>query len=58
MEKVLTTLLLLAAAASAIAWLAALMREGGIRPVSTIAALINAQPNAGRVGTGEAFDLA
>ena len=55
MEKVLTTLLLLAAAASAIAWLAALMSESGIRPLRGLVALIKAQPNAGRILIGAAF---
>ncbi len=39
MERIWTTLLLLAAAASAIAWLVALMRESGIRPLRGLARL-------------------
>lgn len=52
MERVLTTLLLSAAAASAVAWLVALMRERGIRPVRCLAALVKALPKAGASSRG------
>ena len=50
-----TLILVSGLAASAIAWFAALMREGGIRPLRGLVALIKAQPNAGRILIGAAF---
>ena len=50
-----TLILVSGLAASAIAWLAALMSESGIRPLRGLVALIKAQPNAGRILIGAAF---
>ena len=55
MEKVWTALLLSVAVASAIAWLAALMRERGLRPVRRLAAILGRQTKVGRVLLGAAF---
>ena len=50
-----TLILVSGLVASAIAWLAALMSESGIRPLRGLAALIKAQPKAGRILIGAAF---
>ena len=50
-----TLILVSGLVASAIAWLVALMSESGIRPLRGLAALIKAQPNAGRILIGAAF---
>ena len=50
-----TEFLLSLACASAIAWLAALMRERGLRPVRGLAALVKTQPKSGRILIGAAF---
>ena len=50
-----TLILVSGLVASAIAWLAALMRESGIRPVRGFAAFLKAQPKAGRILIGAAF---
>ena len=50
-----TEFLLSLACASAIAWLAALMHERGLRPVRGLAALVKTQPKAGRILIGAAF---
>ncbi len=51
----LTSFLASCLAASTVAWLVALMRESGIRPLRGLAALIRAQPKAGRILVGAAF---
>ena len=50
-----TLILVSGLVASAIAWLAALMSESGIRPLRGLVALIKAQPKAGRILIGAAF---
>ena len=50
-----TLILVSGLAASAIAWLAALMSESGIRPLRGLVALIKVQPKAGRILIGAAF---
>ena len=50
-----TLILVSGLVASAIAWLAALMSESGIRPLRGFAAFLKAQPKAGRILIGAAF---